>query len=131
MAKINECKIESRVTSEVRTKTFGEKSLHEFSMSNSVSKNKDGTWPKSYLRCKKWNGTAPQKGQDIVAVGRIVGEVWEKDGITKDVTTFVIDSFEVVAQATPSQHQEQKRDGYQPPAKPTTEYADNGDELQF
>lgn len=52
---------------------------------------------KCFQRCKAWRGTADflgkyfAKGQELVAVGKMVTEEWEKDGQKRSQQIFVVD----------------------------------------
>jgi single-stranded DNA-binding protein len=82
-------------------------------------KKPDGSWGKGKaITCKHWGNSAPQRGQDIIVVGRLGAEEWTKDGVDQSKHTIICESFSLVGGAplTESQHRHttEKANAYNP-----------------
>ena len=101
-----------KVLGDVKTKTFGNKTLHEWSMGLYAGKNKDGSYKKAYLTVKAWGIEPPVRGDEIVVHGELQAEVFT-DASGKEVTKVVINcaEFDYVGQKQEQENLNQQGDG--------------------
>ena len=95
-----------KVLGDVKTKTFGNKVLHEWFMSLYAGKNQDGTYKRAGITVKAWGVEPPARGDEIVVHGELQAEVFT-DASGKEVAKIVINcaEFDYVGQ---EQEQEQE-----------------------
>lgn len=119
MAKQNALTFEGRVLTDVKTKQFTDKSVSEWLMGLYAGKDSQGQYKKASIQVKYWGHHPPQKGQDIILIGKLNGEAWSKDGKDYNKPIILCESFSVV--------------GQQPIAPPPQESGDpaSSDDLPF